>query len=141
MMNLEEAIKLIEKEFMNGLVDQIVSKELIRRLMKKGVERDCIEDALIEAKRRKIIRLDRGIYYWIDPSHREVEKAKTQEYFQILAEIFKEGKIDFLPAEDVKVILKRRGFNEEDSYRGGKRLCFIFLYSWLRTQLQSDSWV
>lgn len=113
-MNLEEVIKIIEDEFTIGRVERIDSKELINRLMKKGVERNCIDDALVEAKRRKIIRIDHGIYNWIDPSLREVEKAKTQKYFQILAEIFKEGKIDFLPEEDVKVTLKGRGFNDEE---------------------------
>jgi len=77
-MNIEEMVKMIEEEFTNGQVKQIDWKELIRKLKEKGLERIDVDDALDEAERHKIIMLDRGFYKWIDPSVREMEKAKTQ---------------------------------------------------------------
>jgi len=112
-MNLEEIVKTIDEEFENGHMKQIASKEMIRRLEEKGFEREDIDDALDEAERRKIVNHCSGFYIWIDTNLREAEKAKTQKHNQILAEIFKEGQIDFLPEEDVKIALMKRGFKDE----------------------------
>lgn len=116
-MNIEEMVKMIEEEFVNGQVKQIDWKELIRKLKEKGLVRIDVDDALDEAERHKIIMLDRGFYKWVDPSVREMEIAKTQKYFQMLAEIFKEGRIEFLPRESHKASLRERGLNDEEITR------------------------
>jgi len=89
MINIEEIVCMIEEEFANGRVKQIASRKMISILERKGIESEDIDDALDEAERRKIIEHGRGFYKWIAPSLREAEKAKTQRYFEILAEIFK----------------------------------------------------
>jgi len=113
-MNLEEIVKMIEDEFANVQTKRIALNVIIEKLEEKGIGRDRRDDALHEAQRRKIIRLHDGFYEWIDPNVREGEKAKTQQYFEILASIFKEGKIDFLPEDDVKVALRERGFDDKE---------------------------
>jgi len=109
-----KAIRMIEREFADGQVKQIAYKEMIRRLEVKGLDYEDIEEALHEAQRRKIIKLDSGFYKWIDINIREVEKAKTREHHELLAELFNHGKIDFLPREDVKLALKKRGLDDKE---------------------------
>jgi len=116
-MNIEEIIKIIEKEFANGQVKQMDCKELISKLEKEGIEREKIDDALHEAQRWKILRLDSGLYTWIDASLRDAEKAKTQRYYEMLAEIYKEGRVKFLPREDLKAVLRQRGLGDEEVMR------------------------
>lgn len=113
-MKLEEIIKMIEEEFSNVKIKEIAWKELISKLKERGIERITIDNALDETQRRKIIDLDSDFYKWIDPSIRNVKKIKTERYYSILAEIFKEGKIGFLPEEDVEAALEERGFHEEE---------------------------
>ena len=116
-MNIDKIIKTIEKEFENGKIKQIGWNDMITRLEEIGIDRNDIDDAFDEAERRKIIEIEGGYCRWIDPSLREKEKTKTQRYYEILADIFKHGKIDFLPKEDVKLALKERGFNDEEIIR------------------------
>ncbi|MBO3803542.1 MAG: hypothetical protein JTT11_06675 [Candidatus Brockarchaeota archaeon] len=113
-MNIKKVVKMIEKEFADGQVKQIAYDEMIRRLKERGMEQEDIEEALHEAQRRKIIDHRSGFYKWIDPTIREAEKAKTREHHELLAEIFKHGKLDFLPEEDVILSLKERGFDDEE---------------------------
>jgi hypothetical protein len=113
-MNLEEIVRTIEEEFTNGQKKRISSDEMLGRLEARGIGSDDRDDALAEAQRRKIMRLRSGFYEWIDPSAREIEKAKIQRYFKALASIFKEGKIDFLPEEDVKAALRKKGYDNEE---------------------------
>jgi len=113
-MNIEEIVKTIEGEFKDGHIRQVSWREVIIKLEEKGFQRDDIDDALDEAQREKIIMIDSGFLKWINPDIREVEKAKTQKYFHILAEIFKQGEIDFLPRENLKAELKKSGFNDEE---------------------------
>jgi len=112
--NIDNIVKMIEREFANGKVKQIASKEMIKNLEKKGYKRLDIDDALDMAERRKIVSHESGFYKWIDPSIRKAEMAKTQRRFQVLADIFKEGKIKFLPQEDLVLKLKERGFDDEE---------------------------
>lgn len=114
MMNMGKAIRMIEREFADGQVKKIAYKQMIRRLEVKGLEYEDIEEALHEAQRRKILKLDSGFYTWIDPTIREAEKAKTQEHHELLAEIFRHGQIDFLPEEDLNLALKKRGLNDKE---------------------------
>lgn len=116
-MNLEDVIGIIQDELVNGQVKQIDWIEMIRRLEKRGIERADIDDALDEAERRKIIDIDDGFCKWVEPIIREAEKEKTRTYFEILAEIFKDGEIRFLPREDLKATLKERGFDDEEIVR------------------------
>jgi flavodoxin len=113
-MKIEEIIRMIQDMFADGHIKQIGWKDTIRKLEDKGIERNDIDDALNEAERRKIIEIEGGYCRWIDPKKREQEKAKTRKHFDILAEIFKKGKIDFLPEEDVEAALRERGFNDEE---------------------------
>jgi len=113
-MNIEKAIKMIEREFADGQVKKIAYDEMRSRLKERGVEQEEIEDALHEAQRRKIIDHHSGFYTWIDPTIREAEKAKTQEHHELLAEIFRHGQIDFLPEEDLNLALKKRGLNDKE---------------------------
>jgi len=113
-MSLEMIVKMIEAEFKDGEKKQVDSKELIKMLEERGFEYEDVDEALDEAQRRKIIELDSGFYKWIDPSVREVEKAKTHGYYQMLAEVFRGGEIEFLPEEDVKAALKERGLDDEE---------------------------
>jgi len=114
-MSLEAIVKIIEAEFKDGKKKQIESKKLIKMLQERGFEYEDIDEALDEAQRRKIIDLDSGFYKWIDPKIREAKKAKTQRYYQMLAEIFKEGKIAFLTEKDVKAALMERGLDDEEA--------------------------
>lgn len=114
-MSLEEIIKTIEAEFEDGKKRQVGWIELIKVLEGKDFEREDVDEALDEAERRKIIDLDSGFYKWIDPNVRETEKAKTRGYYQMLAEIFKEGEVEFLPEEEVKAALKERGLDDEET--------------------------
>lgn len=114
-MNLDDVIGMIQEEFANGQVKQIGWIEMIRRLEKRSSKRLDIDDALDEAERRKIIDIDDGFCKWVDPSIREAEKTRTN--LKILAEIFKEGEIRFLPREDLKATLRKRGFNDEEIMR------------------------
>lgn len=116
-MKIENIVKVIEKEFMHGDIKQISSKDMLEKLEAKGYEHIDIDDALDEAERRKIIAHGGGFYKWVDPSLREVEKVKTQRHFQVLAEIYKEGKIEFLPREDLIVALREREFDNEEIRR------------------------
>jgi len=113
-MNVESIIKNIEKEFIGGQVRQVGWIDIIKKLSKKGYKRIDIDDALDEAERRKIIDIDSGFCKWIDPAIREKEKAKTQRRFKLLAEIFKDGHIRFMPREDLEAILKEKGYGEEE---------------------------
>lgn len=113
-MSLEEIIKTIEDEFEDGKKKQVGWNELIKMLEERGFEREDVDEALDEVQRRMIIELDSGFYKWIDPNIREAEKAKTQGYYQMLAEIFREGEVEFLPEEGVKAALKERGLDEEE---------------------------
>lgn len=117
MINIEEIVCMIEEEFANGRVKQIASRKMTSILERKGIESEDIDDALDEAERRKIIEHGRGFYKWIAPSLREAEKAKTQRYFEILAEIFKKGEVKFLPEEYLKSELRKRGLDEEEVRR------------------------
>jgi len=114
-MSLETIVKMIEAEFKDGKKKQIGSKELIKMLQERGFEYEDVDEALDEAKRRKIIELDSGFYKWIDPSIREAEKAKTQRYYDMLAEIYEGGKIEFFTEEEVKAALKERGLDDEEA--------------------------
>jgi len=114
-MSLETIVKMIEVEFKDGEIKQVESKELIKMLQERGFEYEDVDEALDEAERRKIIELDSGFYKWIDPSVREAEKAKTQRYYDMLAEIFEGGKIEFLTEEEVKAALKERGLDDEEA--------------------------
>jgi len=116
-MNLDEMVRTVEDVFANGRTKRVAFKEMLRKLEEKGIGDDDIDDALHEAQRRKITRLQSGLYEWIDPNVREDEKAKTQRYFEVLAEIFKYGKIDFLPEGDVKAALRARGFDDKEIRR------------------------
>jgi len=98
-------------------IKQIASREMIRMLERKGIESDDVDDALDEAERGKIITHGGGFYNGIDPRLREVEKAKTQRYFEILAEVFRKGEVKFLPREDLKSALRKRGLDEEEIRR------------------------
>jgi predicted GNAT family acetyltransferase len=113
MMSIEKIVDMIEEEFAKGRIKQVASRELIRTLESKGIESDVVDDAIDEAERRKIIAHGGGFYNWIDPSLREAEKAKTQRYFEILAEVFRKGEVKFLPREDLKSALRKRGLDEE----------------------------
>jgi len=117
MVSIEEIVGMIEKEFSNGRNKQIASRKMMRILEKKGIDSDNIDDALDEAERRKIIAHGGGFFNWIDPSLREAEKAKTQRYFEILAEVFRKGEVKFLPREDLKGALRKRGLDEEEVRR------------------------
>lgn len=110
-------VKIIEREFDNGQVKQITSKEMIEKLEKKGYKRIDIDDAIDEAERRKIVSHGGGFYKWIDPSLRKAEIVKTRRRFQVLADIFKEGKIKFLPQEDFILKLKERDFDDGEINR------------------------
>lgn len=114
-MSLEEIIKIVEGEFEEGKKKQVGWKKLIKMLQERGFEYEDVDEALDEAERRKIIELDSGFYKWIDPSVREAEKAKTQRYYDMLAEIFEGGKIAFLTEEEVKAALKERGLDDEEA--------------------------
>jgi len=113
-MNIEKAVKMIEKEFADGQVKQIAHDEMIGRLKKRGMEHEDIEEALHDAERRKIIDHHSGFYMWIDPTIREAEKAKTRQHHELLAEIFKHGQIDFLPEEDLNLALKKQGLDDKE---------------------------
>ena len=115
--SLDKIIKMIQEELANGQVKQIGWIEMIRRLEKRGIERIDIDYALDEAETLKIIDISDGFCKWIDPSMREMEKAKTHRYFNILAEIFKDGEIGFLPRQDLKVALRERGLNDDEITR------------------------
>jgi len=115
--NLEDIIKIIEEEFTKGRVRQIDWKEMINKLEEKGFESDDIDDALNEAEKRKIIEIRGGYCNWIEPENRELEKAKTKRYYEIITDIFRHGQIDFLPEEDVEIALKERGFDDEEVLR------------------------
>lgn len=117
MVSIEEIVGMIEGEFSNGRIKQIASRKMIRTLERKGIESDNIDDALDEAERRKIIAHGGGFYNWIDPSLREAEKVKTKRYFEMLAEVFKKGEVKFLPQEDLKGAIRKRGLNEEEIRR------------------------
>jgi len=116
-MNIEEIVGMIEEEFANGRIKQIASRKMINTLERKGIESDDVDDALDEAERRKIIVHGGGFYNWINPSIREAEKAKTQRYFEILAEVFRKGEVKFIPREDLKGVLRKRGLDEEEILR------------------------
>lgn len=113
-MSLDEIVKMIEDMFANGKVKQVASKEMIRALEQKGIERDDIDDILDEAERREIVEHSGGFYIWLDPCLREAKKAKIQQHFEVLAEIFKYGKIDFLPRDKLIAALKEREFHDEE---------------------------
>lgn len=135
-MNLEEMVKKVEEEFANGRTKRVPFRKMIRKLEEKGIGDDDIDDALHEAQRRKITRLQSGFYEWIDPNIRGDEKAKTQRYFEVLAEIFKYGKIDFLPKGDVKAALRARGFDDKEVGRAiieAERDYVLTFYSWSPT--------
>jgi len=117
MISIEEIVSMIEAEFANGRIKQIASIKMVRELERKGIESDDIDDALDEAERRKIIAHGGGFYNWIDPSLREAEKATTQRYFEILAEVFRKGEVKFIPREDLKSALRKRGLDEEEIRR------------------------
>ncbi len=114
MTNLEDMIKIIEDKFYSGRIKQIDFKEMINYLEEKGFMSDDIDDALTEAEKRKIIEIRGGYCNWIDPKIRELEKSKTKKYYEIIADIFRHGQIDFLPEEDVEIALKERGFEDEE---------------------------
>lgn len=116
-MKIDHIVKIIEHEFVKGQVKQITSKEMIEKLEKKGYKRIDIDDALDEVERRKIVAHGGGFYKWIDPSLRKAEIVKTQRRIQAVADIFKEGKIKFLPQEDLVLKLKERDFDEEEINR------------------------
>jgi len=116
-MKLGEIIKMMEEELSNEQDKQVDWKEMIRRLEERGIQRDDIDDAIDEAERRKIIRIENGICKWLDPGLRDAEKAKTQRYFEILSDIFKDGKIGFLPREDLKSALRERGMTDKEIRR------------------------
>jgi hypothetical protein len=113
-MNIEDIVKIIENEFTEGKIKQMGWIDLIKKLRKKGYKRIDIDDALDEAERRKIIDIKDGFCRWIDPSLRKEEKAKTKRRFQVLAEIFRERRINFIPQEDLEAILKEKGFDDEE---------------------------
>lgn len=116
-MKVGEIIKMMEEELSNEQEKQVDWKELIRRLEERGIQRDDIDDAIDEAERRKIIKIENGICKWLDPSLRDAEKVKTQKYFEILSDIFKDGKIGFLPREDLKSALRERGLTDVEIKR------------------------
>ncbi|MBO3802886.1 MAG: RecX family transcriptional regulator [Candidatus Brockarchaeota archaeon] len=111
---MERIIEIIQEMFVDGHIKRIGWKDIITKLEGKGIERNDIDDALNEAERRKIIEIVDGYCRWIDPEIRELEKTKTRKHFDILAEIFKNGKINFLPEEDVEAALRERGFDDEE---------------------------
>jgi len=113
-MNIEKAVKMIEKEFADGQVKQMAYDEMISRLKERGMKPEDVEEALHEAQRRKIIDHHSGFYTWINPANREVEKARTLEHHELLAEIFKHGQIDFLPEGDLKLALRERGLDDKE---------------------------
>ena len=132
MMSIEEIVDLIEEEFTKGRIKQIASKKVIRMLERKGIESDDIDDALDEAERRKIIAHGGGFYNWIDPTLRGAEKARTQRYFEMLAEVFRKGEVEFLPEEELKSALRKRGLDEEEARRAiieGERDYVLGFYS------------
>ncbi|MBO3804290.1 MAG: hypothetical protein JTT11_10575 [Candidatus Brockarchaeota archaeon] len=116
-MNLDDVIRMIQEELGYGQIKKIGWTEMIIKLEKRGIKRVDIDDALDEAERRKIINIEDGFCKWVEPSKREGEKEKTRTYFKILAEIFKDGEIKFLPPEDLKTALKKRGFDDEEIVR------------------------
>jgi len=95
----------------------LASLSTISVIIRTLLESDVVDDALDEAERRKIIAHGGGFYSWIDPSLREAEKAKTQRYFEMLAEVFKKGEVKFLPQEDLNGALRKRGLDEEEIRR------------------------
>jgi len=113
-MNVEKAVRTIEKNFVDGQVKQIAYDEMRSRLKERGMEQEDVEEALHEAERRKIIDHHSGFYTWIDPIIRETEKARTRKHHELLAEIFKHGQIDFLPEEGLKLALKERELDDKE---------------------------
>ncbi|MEM2922126.1 MAG: hypothetical protein QXF26_07400 [Candidatus Bathyarchaeia archaeon] len=114
---IEEIIKAIEAEYERGKVRKIGWSEIIDRLEKRGYKRYDIDDAIDLAERHKIIYISDGFSWWIEPERREEEKAKTQRYFDILSEIFENGKVKFLPRDVLKTALRERGLSENEIYR------------------------
>ncbi|MBO3804151.1 MAG: hypothetical protein JTT11_09865 [Candidatus Brockarchaeota archaeon] len=116
-MKIGKILKIIENEFIDGRVKQMSSKEMIENPKKKGFKRIDIDDALDEAERRKIVAHVSGFYKWIDPSLRKLEMAKTQRRFQAIDDIFEDRKNKFLPQEDLVLMLKKKGFDDEEIKR------------------------
>ncbi|MGQ9515231.1 MAG: hypothetical protein ACUVTL_09350 [Thermoproteota archaeon] len=53
----------------------------------------------------------------IDPGLRKTKRSKIQKYFEIIAEIIRRYKIEFLPREALKSELRKRGLDVEEIRR------------------------